>query len=290
MLITVFTPTFNRAYTLEKLYQSLLNQTNLSFEWVVVDDGSTDKTSQLFDHWLQKDNPFEISYCKQENQGKHVAINQGLEMAKGQLFFIVDSDDKITEEAIEKIINWSQKIISNNEFWGVSGNLIHPDGQAIGTSFTGDYRDLYYHERKQNNITGDKAEAFFMHKIRDFRFPVFENENFLTESVLFLEFGEKFKIRYYNEPIYVAEYLHDGLSKNITDIIKKNPKGLAHLINKEIQVYKKGMKSQLSYFYYYYRDYKDILSFSEIRDNLKTSSVFLAFAIMGFTIFNFFRK
>ena len=290
MLITVFTPTYNRAYTLEKLYQSLLNQTNLSFEWVVVDDGSTDQTFQLFEHWLQKENPFNISYHKQENQGKHVAINRGLELANGEVFFIVDSDDEITENAIEKIITWSEKIISDQQFWGVSGNLIQPDGKAIGTSFTGQYKDLYYHERQQNNITGDKAEAFFMHQIKDFRFPVFENEKFLTESVLFLEFGERFKIRYYNEPIYVAEYLHDGLSKNITDILKKNPKGLAHLITKEIQVYKKGIKTQLSYFYYYYRDYKDILSFSEIRDNLKTSSVFLALAIMGFTILNFFRK
>lgn len=290
MLITVFTPTFNRAYTLEKLYQSLLNQSNLSFEWVVVDDGSTDETSHLFEHWLQKENPFYISYHKQKNQGKHVAINQGLDRAKGDVFFIVDSDDEITNDAIEKIITWSEKIIADQQFWGVSGNLIQPDGKAIGTSFTGQYKDLYYHERNKYNITGDKAEAFFMHHIKDFRFPVFENEKFLTESVLFLEFGEKLKIRYYNEPIYKAEYLQDGLSKNITNILKKNPKGLAHLITKEIQVYKKGIKAQLSYFYYYYRDYKDTLSFSEIRDNLKTSSVFLALAIMGFTILNFFRK
>ena len=290
MLITVFTPTFNRAYTLEKLYQSLLNQSNLSFEWVVVDDGSTDETSHLFEHWLQKENPFYISYHKQKNQGKHVAINQGLDRAKGDVFFIVDSDDEITENAIEKIITWSEKIIADQQFWGVSGNLIQPDGKAIGTSFTGQYKDLYYHERNKYNITGDKAEAFFMHHIKDFRFPVFENEKFLTESVLFLEFGEKLKIRYYNEPIYKAEYLQDGLSKNITNILKKNPKGLAHLITKEIQVYKKGIKAQLSYFYYYYRDYKDTLSFSEIKQNLKTTSFFLVMAIIVFNTLNFFRK
>ena len=105
-MITVFTPTFNRGHLIDTLYQSLLKQTNKDFEWIVIDDGSTDRTEAYFTEILAKHNPFEIIYRTQPNGGKHRAINAGVQIAKGELFFIVDSDDYLTEDAIEKLSEW----------------------------------------------------------------------------------------------------------------------------------------------------------------------------------------
>ena len=91
--VTVFTPTYNRAYIIENLYRSLQRQTCMEFEWLVVDDGSSDGTEALFEKWVKEENPFPIRYHKKENGGKCRAINRGLEMADGELFFTVDSDD-----------------------------------------------------------------------------------------------------------------------------------------------------------------------------------------------------
>lgn len=109
-LITVFTPTYNRAYILNNLYESLKRQTSKSFEWIIVDDGSVDMTESLVNEWLKNDNLFPIKYVKKVNEGKHIAINVGVEQAKGDWFLIVDSDDYLYDDAIEKVIKWTHDI------------------------------------------------------------------------------------------------------------------------------------------------------------------------------------
>ena len=104
-MITIFTPTFNRAYRLPDLYHSLQRQTNQDFEWLVIDDGSTDNTSELFEKW-KMDESFPISYIKQPNGGKHRAINRGVKEAKGEFFYIVDSDDFwVNKDCLENLMN-----------------------------------------------------------------------------------------------------------------------------------------------------------------------------------------
>lgn len=110
MRITVFTPTFNRGYIIEKLYESLKNQTFKEFEWLVIDDGSNDNTEEIFDKINKNNDFFKVRYYKKENGGKHRAINQGVELAEGELFFIVDSDDQLTSYALEYIDKWEKSI------------------------------------------------------------------------------------------------------------------------------------------------------------------------------------
>ncbi len=97
-MITIFTPVYNRAHTMNQLYQSLLRQTSFNFEWIIVDDGSTDHTAELVEGWRNIKNPFFIGFLQQDNGGKHRAINKGVQLAKGEAFFIVDSDDYLTDE------------------------------------------------------------------------------------------------------------------------------------------------------------------------------------------------
>lgn len=104
MLITIFTPTYNRAELLPRLHKSLQEQTNKNFEWIVVDDGSTDNTKEVIENIiLQQENDFPIRYFYKENGGKHTAINRGVREANGDLFFIVDSDDILTFNSVELI-------------------------------------------------------------------------------------------------------------------------------------------------------------------------------------------
>ena len=121
MRITVFTPTYNRGYIIENLYQSLRRQSFRDFEWLVVDDGSGDSTAALFAHFQQEENFFPIRYIKTENGGKHRAINKGVSMAAGDLFFIVDSDDCLPEDALQVIAEVESTIPkeSKHSFCGV---------------------------------------------------------------------------------------------------------------------------------------------------------------------------
>ena len=104
MRITVFTPTYNRSYIIERLYHSLKRQTFRDFEWIVIDDGSTDDTELRFTQIQNDSNDFPIHYIKTANGGKHRAINKGVTRASGELFYIVDSDDFLPDDALEIIL------------------------------------------------------------------------------------------------------------------------------------------------------------------------------------------
>ena len=120
--ITLFTPTYNRAYVLETLYRSIQRQTFRDFEWIVVDDGSTDNTEDLVNSWMEEKNFFPIRYYKQANGGKCRAINWGLDLAEGELFFIMDSDDYLTDDAMETVVKWESTIAGKQGYCGVAGN------------------------------------------------------------------------------------------------------------------------------------------------------------------------
>ena len=160
--LTVFTPTYNRGYIIENLYNSLKDQTFKDFEWVVIDDGSTDNTEELFKVWINEKNDFSIKYIKRENGGKHRAINQGVEIAQGELFFIVDSDDKLINKALEIIDTQEMSVPKEKkkEFAGVCGNKGYTEKDIIGSTFDNEILDITMLEREKNGIYGDKAEVF----------------------------------------------------------------------------------------------------------------------------------
>ena len=123
MKITVFTPTYNRAYIIETLYRSLQRQSFRDFEWLIVDDGSSDNTEEVVARWQLEGNDFPIRYYKKENGGKCRAINYGVDRAQGKLFFNVDSDDYLTDDALEKVAAWVETLPRDGSFCGVVGNL-----------------------------------------------------------------------------------------------------------------------------------------------------------------------
>ena len=107
-MVTVFTPTYNRKILLQELKKSLDKQSDMDFEWIIIDDGSTDNTTEVVNQWA-KDTKYSVKYYKQKNSGKHIAFNKAVEMASGDIFICVDSDDQLTQNAIEKIKSEFQK-------------------------------------------------------------------------------------------------------------------------------------------------------------------------------------
>lgn len=226
MKITVFTPAYNRAYIIETLYRSLQKQTFRDFEWLVVDDGSTDDTEELFQKILQDQNDFLIRYLKQENGGKHRAINRSVQMAQGELFFIVDSDDFLPSDSLEIITQVELSIPQTEKvhFAGVCGLKIYSRQQELGKTFSGEYLDITTLERKKCQITGDKAEVYYTNILMHYPFPEFDGEKFCTESIVWDRIAyAHLKLRFFNQNIYCCDYLEDGLTKQGWQLYANNP-------------------------------------------------------------------
>lgn len=226
-MITIFTPTYNRAYRLPNLYKSLQEQTCKDFEWLVVDDGSTDNTSELFEKWQTEDNSFPIRYFKQPNGGKHRAINHGVKEAKGEYFFIVDSDDVLTNDAVEQITRLVPEANANPEICGMCFRCknIRTD-EIIGSPFPNDgmlassLEWVYKYK-----IDGDKSEVVNTAILRRYPFPEFDGENFVPEALIWNRIADSYRMICKNEGIYLCEYLPDGLSMGFNSNLRRNPNG-----------------------------------------------------------------
>jgi glycosyltransferase involved in cell wall biosynthesis len=225
MLLTVFTPAYNRAYIIGKLYESLCGQTCQDFEWLVVDDGSTDNTEQLIAEFIAE-HKINIRYIKKENGGKHTAINLGAKEAKGDLFFIVDSDDYLTKDAISWALASAKDLIADTTFAGLSGTRIRRDGSRIGGAFPQEHYDCTALDiRNKYHINGDLAEIYKTDVLRKFPFPEFKEERFSPEALVWNRIASaEYKLRYFDKGIYVCEYLGDGLTAAITRLRIRSPK------------------------------------------------------------------
>jgi len=224
-MLTIFTPTYNRGYIIDRLYNSLLHQTNYNFEWLIVDDGSTDDTKCLIEQW-KNEKKINIRYYYQENQGKPIAHNLGVEKAKGDIFVCVDSDDYLTEDAVDIIIQEYEKIKEEEQCTGIVGNRITKEGQPIGTTMpqTIQYSTLYdlYNKYKYK---GDTILVYKLQIIRKYKFPKINGEKFIPETYLYDKIDSDGKLKIINDGIYVCEYLEDGYTNNSAKLIKNNPKG-----------------------------------------------------------------
>ena len=223
--ITVFTPTYNRAYIINRLYESLQRQEIHNFEWLVVDDGSVDETEELFRTWMNNESKFPIRYYKKKNGGKCRAINFALDLAKGKLFFVVDSDDYLTDDALKKIIAWEKSLPKDEKYCGVAGNLGMSSNFTPNTLFETDYYDGTLLDRYRN-IDGERALAFFTEIHKKYRYPEYSGEKFMTEAVIYNRMAnDGYKMRFYNDIVWIYEYRSDGLTKAGNSLFLNNPRG-----------------------------------------------------------------
>lgn len=226
-LFTVFTPTYNRAHTLPRVYESLVNQTNKDFEWLIVDDGSSDHTEVMVKTW-QAEEKITIRYFYQHNQGKHIAFNKGVVEAKGELFLTFDSDDACIPNALERFKFHWQCIseVDRKIFSGITCLCMDTKGEIVGSRFPAAFIDEYPIQFMVNHkIKGEKWGFHLTNILRQYPFPSFPGERFVPEGLVWNRIGCKYKLRFINEPLRVYESLEGGLTSSIVPLRAKNPSG-----------------------------------------------------------------
>ncbi|MBD5282989.1 MAG: glycosyltransferase family 2 protein [Bacteroides sp.] len=221
-LVTIFTPTYNRAQTIIRTYNSLLEQSSKDFEWLIIDDGSTDNTSQLIED-LIKNADFPIRYILKKNGGKHTAHNEALKHAEGDLFFTVDSDDWLPQDAISNIKILNDKICNDPKLSGIIGLKQFSDGSIIGSCFPETLSRKSFGELAEAGIRGEWSIVFKTDLIKRYPFPVIQNEKFMPEGILYEKIGKDEKFLVENTVFTTCEYQPDGLSSNPQTLMVKNP-------------------------------------------------------------------
>lgn len=227
MIVTIFTPTYNRAYSLPQLYKSLCSQTSSDFEWIIVDDCSSDNTKSLVREWIEEKKISITYFLQPQNGGKHRAINKGVELAKGELFFIVDSDDFLTDDAVESILTEWEAVSEKQKYAGLCFRRMTKDFQILGIDFpslkcSGTSLDIAYKWK----CVADKAEIFKTEMLQKYPFPEIKGENFCQEAVIWFKIARDKNglLLCINKGIYVCEYLPDGLTANVCEKMKNNPR------------------------------------------------------------------
>lgn len=223
------TPTYNRCSYLKILFESLCCQTDMDFEWWVVDDGSTDETRQIVQE-CQAQAGFPVHYIYKENGGKHTALNVAIPQITSELTMIVDSDDMLTGEAVETIYYYHNKYTG---YPGLCGYVFHrkfPDGRISGKMFDPDEKIASYVDVRINgdDTHADKAEVFYTKCLQEFPFPEYKGEKFLGEDTVWLPMGRSYDMVYINKAIYIFEYQDSGLTRNRRWHNIASPRGCMH--------------------------------------------------------------
>lgn len=224
--LTVFTPTYNRAYCIHQCYESLKRQTCKDFIWLIIDDGSTDNTKGIVNGWIDE-NIIQIKYHWQDNQGMHGAHNTAYELIDTELNVCIDSDDYMPDDAVEKIIDTWKKY-GSNEVSGIVGLDANHKNEIIGTRLPQHIKrstlfDLY----NKYGVTGDKKLVYRTELTKQYPYPLFENERYVGLAYKYHMIDKQYEMVLMNEIICCVEYLEDGSSRNMLHQYRKNPRGFA---------------------------------------------------------------
>ncbi len=221
MFLTIFTPTYNRAKLLLRLYESLRSQTCQDFEWLIVDDGSTDTTEEVVANII-KDTEISIRYLKKENGGKHTAHNLAIKEARGEYFFCVDSDDWLSNNAVADIYRAAQKVSLND--YAIVGGKILADGTRLSAPLSLQTPHVSFFEQFTQGARGEYSIIMKTKVIQEYPFPEIQGERFSTECILY----DKMDLNGYtvcpcNEALTICEYQEGGLTSNIYQCLRENP-------------------------------------------------------------------
>ena len=224
--LTVFTPAYNRAHTIGRTYESLCRQTSKDFEWLVVDDGSSDNTRQLVEGWIAE-GKIPIRYIYQENQGMHGAHNTAYRNIHTLLNTCIDSDDYMPDDAVEKILNcWREN--GNDQLAGLIGLDVTQDGNVIGVPFPGGMKRTTLQGFYEAGGRGDKKLVYRTDVITRYpEYPLFEGERYVGLGYKYMLIDQDYELAVLNEPLVIVEYQQDGSSFNMFKQYWRNPRGMA---------------------------------------------------------------
>jgi glycosyltransferase involved in cell wall biosynthesis len=216
---TVMTPTFNRAQCLERPYKSLCAQTFRDFEWVIVDDGSTDGTKDLVSSWKTF---FPIRYFWKPNGGKHTAMNLGVSMAKGEFVLFFDSDDLCTPNALERFDYHWRQIPDSSRFANLSCLCRRTDGSIVGKPYPANFVDALTFADQLRYRTVERWGINRTDVLRKFRWP--EDERYAPEGLVWNRISREYAARFVNEALRIYEPNSTGISATVTKLRISSPK------------------------------------------------------------------
>jgi glycosyltransferase involved in cell wall biosynthesis len=224
--LTVFTPAYNRAHTIWRTYESLCRQTCKDFEWLVIDDGSTDNTRELLEGWIS-DGKISIRYIYQQNQGMHGAHNTAYKNIDTPLNTCIDSDDYMPDDAVEKILAcWREH--GSEKFAGLIGLDVTEDGEVIGTKIPQEMATTTLQGFYAAGGKGDKKLVYRTDVIKRYpEYPLFEGERYVGLAYKYMLIDQDYELVTLNEPLVIVEYQQDGSSFNMFKQYWNNPKGFA---------------------------------------------------------------
>lgn len=233
--LTIFTPTFNRARTLLRTYQSLCAQTCKDFEWLIIDDGSTDNTAEIINQWINVAD-FKIRYIYQENQGMHGAHNTAYLNITTELNTCIDSDDYMPIDAVENIVSFWNKN-RNNIYAGFIGLDQREDGSIIGTQFPNNMHETTLIGFYTNGGKGDKKLVYRTDVIKKYpEYPLFEGERYVGLAYKYMLIDQDYRMLTLNKPLVIVEYQEDGSSNTMWKQYWNNPRGFAFFRKTEMVV------------------------------------------------------
>lgn len=237
--VTILTPTYNRDRLLRACYESLKKQTEKSFQWLIIDDGSVDNTTETVQKFIKEASDMNIQYFKKENGGKHTALNFSHPYIEGDYVLILDSDDTLTEDAVETVYReWA--IYDNQEEVGIV-TLLKGTSVDSPNAYAKDERipvDIMGYKRVCVR-SNDCCEVIRTELFCKYPFPVFENERFVSEGALWNRVSLSHKCVYVNKVIYLCEYLEDGLTKSGKSMRIRNPRG--GMYTSSLRMHKKNL-------------------------------------------------
>lgn len=224
--LTVFTPAYNRAHTIGRTYESLCRQTCKDFEWLVIDDGSSDNTRELVEGWIAE-GKIPIRYIYQQNQGMHGAHNTAYRNINTPLNTCIDSDDYMPDDAVEKILKcWEEH--GSDKYAGLVGLDVVEDGSLIGTNFPPGMEKTTLQGFYEAGGSGDKKLVYRTEVIKRYpEYPLFEGERYVGLAYKYMLIDQDYELITLNEPLVIVEYQQDGSSFNMYKQYWNNPRGSA---------------------------------------------------------------
>lgn len=254
-VITVFTPTYNRAHLLFRGYEALRRQTCMDFEWMIVDDGSTDNTRQVVSTWIEQERQFRIRYYYKENGGLYTAYNEAISHLETELAVCIDSDDYLPENGIKFILDyWKEH--GSEKYAGIIGLDFYPDGRPIGEPLPNVYAinliDIAVGKYKMKKVD---RKLVLRSELYQSVAPMkgFLGEKYFNPSYMHMEISQKYDFLVLNENLCFVDYQSTGMSSNIWRQYYNSPQSFAEMRKQNL-----GFKNMP--LYYQFKEYVHYIS------------------------------
>lgn len=284
MLLSIITPTYNRGYCLPNIYNNLSKSKHTSdFEWIIIDDGSSDNTKEIVEKWKEKTN-LNITYVYKQNGGKTNALFEAFQLnLNGDFSVVLDSDDVFVDDFFEILLKSGVSLL--DKYIGYVYLKEDQEGKLIGEPFKlqdASYSEMYFSKNKTN---GDKIFVVRTDIYRKSIIKSFEKEKLIPEGVNYMIMSKNGIFKCINITLYRGEYLEDGLSNNILQLASKNINGFIleknMLQNENLPLIEK-LKNEVKYISYCHAGNRSFQTIIE-NSNSKLVTILLYFPTIVIT-------